>query len=63
MAATLPRAETLPGCFGGAALPRYHGLDALAGTWSKADLSEFEEAIEPLTSIDHDLWIKPRRKK
>jgi hypothetical protein len=56
-------AETLTECFAGDALPRYHDLDALAGTWSEEDLREFEEAIEPLTSIDQDLWIKPRRRK
>jgi hypothetical protein len=56
-------AETLTERFAGGALPRYHDLDALAGTWSAEDLREFEEAIEPLTKIDEQLWTKQRRKK
>jgi hypothetical protein len=44
-------------------LPRHHDLDALAGTWSAEDLREFEEAIEPLTTIDEQLWSKRRRRK
>jgi hypothetical protein len=56
-------AETLTERFAGGALPRYHDLDALAGTWSAEDLRKFEEAIEPLTRIDEQLWARPRRKR
>jgi hypothetical protein len=56
-------AETLTERFAGSALPRYHDLDALAGTWSAQELREFEEAIEPLTRIDEQLWTKRRRRK
>ncbi len=56
-------AETLTERFAGAVLPRYRDLDALAGTWSARDLLEFEQAIEPLTRIDEQLWTKRRRRK
>ena len=56
-------AETLTECFAGDALPHYHDLDALAGTWSERDLREFEAAIEPLRKVDQQLWPKPRRAK
>jgi hypothetical protein len=56
-------AETLTERFAGRALPRYHDLDALAGTWTEEDLREFEQAIEPLTRIDEHLWTKRRRRK
>ena len=56
-------AETLTERFAGDTLPRYHDLDALAGTWSAEDLREFEEAIEPLTRIDEHLWTKRRRRR
>lgn len=55
-------AETLTERFAGDALPRYDDLDALAGTWSAEDLREFEEAVEPLTKIDAQLWAKRRRR-
>ena len=56
-------AETLTERFAGDALPQFHDLDALAGTWSARDLREFEKAIEPLTWIDEDLWTRRRRKR
>ena len=31
-------------------------LDHLAGTWTDTDQREFDDAIEPLEQIDHDLW-------
>lgn len=32
------------------------GVDALAGTWSKAELAEFSAAIAPFGEIDRALW-------
>jgi len=54
-------AETLAEYFAGDRMPRFDDLDALAGTWSAADLREFERAIEPLNQVDDRLW-EPRRK-
>ncbi len=34
----------------------YRDLDALAGTWSEADVAEFEQATENLRQIDRNLW-------
>jgi hypothetical protein len=56
-------AEALAERFAGDALPRFHDLDELAGTWTARDLSEFEAAIEPLTKVDEPLWAKRRRRK
>jgi hypothetical protein len=56
-------AETLTERFAGESLPRYHDLDALAGTWSAADLRGFEKSIGPLTRIDEHLWTKRRHRK
>lgn len=33
------------------------GVDALAGTWSKAELAEFTAAIAPFGEIDQALWV------
>ena len=33
------------------------GVDALAGTWSKAELAEFTAAIAPFGEIDKALWV------
>jgi hypothetical protein len=56
-------AELLAEQFSREKLPRYHDLDALAGTWSAGDLREFEAAIEPLTKVDEHLWRNARRRK
>ena len=33
------------------------GLDALAGSWSKAEAAEFNAAIAPFGEIDPALWV------
>lgn len=35
----------------------YNDLDALAGTWSKAEAVEFENAIAPFGKVDQALWV------
>ena len=35
---------------------RYHDLDELAGTWTKAEASRFEEALEAQRQVDPKLW-------
>jgi len=49
----------------------FHDLDALAGTWSKAEAEEFDAAVAPFGEIDPALWVaepkaayrvKPKRK-
>jgi hypothetical protein len=39
-----------------AELPRYHDLDALAGTWSEEEAAEFERATASLRQVDEELW-------
>jgi hypothetical protein len=34
----------------------HHDLDHLAGTWTDADLEEFEEATAVFEQIDAELW-------
>ena len=34
----------------------HRDLDHLAGTWTEADLKEFEKATAALSQIDGDLW-------
>ncbi len=36
--------------------PRYHDLDALAGTWSADEADEFRNAIGDFAKIDPNLW-------
>ena len=36
---------------------QYNDLDALAGTWSKAEAAEFDEAIAPFGKVDQALWV------
>jgi hypothetical protein len=36
--------------------PRYHDLDALAGTWSAEDAAEFQSATRDFAQIDPTLW-------
>lgn len=43
--------------------PVYNDLDMLAGTWTAADLRAFEDAIEPLTQVDAQMWKAKRRRK
>jgi hypothetical protein len=38
------------------ALTRHDDLDALAGTWRASDVSEFESATAPFTTVDATLW-------
>jgi hypothetical protein len=33
-----------------------NGLEALAGTWSRADLAAFERATEVTERLDEELW-------
>lgn len=54
-------AEALAECFADHSMRRFDDLDALAKTWSTADLREFERAIEPLTKVDDQLWGQPRK--
>jgi len=36
--------------------PRSNGLAGLAGTWSKTELEQFEQAIALTEQIDEELW-------
>jgi hypothetical protein len=36
--------------------PQHQELDALAGSWSKKEAAEFDEALAAQRSIDPDLW-------
>lgn len=57
----------------GSASRRRDQIDELAGTWTRKDAEEFEEAIRPLSTIDPELWAsepkanyrisRPRRRK
>jgi hypothetical protein len=38
------------------ALSRHDDLDALAGTWRKQDVSDFERATAPFANVDVELW-------
>jgi hypothetical protein len=39
-----------------AALPKYHDLDALAGTWSEQEAAEFDRTTASLRQVDEELW-------
>lgn len=39
-----------------AALPEYHDLDALAGTWSDEEANEFLKNTADFEKIDEALW-------
>jgi plasmid stability protein len=39
-----------------AARQRHGDLDALAGTWRKADAAAFERAVAPFGEVDAALW-------
>jgi len=39
-----------------AALPTYHDLDALAGTWSADDAAAFLHAVASFEHVDLTLW-------
>ena len=36
---------------------QYHDLDHLAGTWTEADVAEFERQLAAQRTIDEDLWV------
>lgn len=36
--------------------PRSNGLAAYAGSWTDAELRQFEAAVAPLDAIDDDMW-------
>jgi len=36
--------------------PRYHDLDALAGTWSEEEAREFDASLAEQRTIDPDVW-------
>jgi hypothetical protein len=38
------------------ALPTYHDLDALAGTWSEAEALAFLQAVADFEHVDPALW-------
>lgn len=35
----------------------YDDLDALAGSWTRAEAAEFEKAIAPFGEVDKELWV------
>ena len=35
---------------------RSNGLHRLAGSWSKDEFRDFEQAVAPLSEIDRELW-------
>ena len=39
-----------------AALPTFHDLDALAGTWSEDEAAAFLQGIAYFEKVDHSLW-------
>jgi hypothetical protein len=39
-----------------AALPTYHDLDALAGTWSEDEAAAFLQAVADFEQVDPSLW-------
>jgi hypothetical protein len=45
----------------GSAERTFNDLDALAGTWSKAEAVEFENAIAPFGEVDRTLWVAEPR--
>lgn len=40
----------------GSPAPRTNGLAELAGTWSDAELEQFEQAVALTEQIDEELW-------
>ena len=38
------------------ALPKYHDLDTLAGTWSEQEATEFDRTTASLRQVDEELW-------
>lgn len=38
----------------------HHDLDALAGSWTVREASEFDKAVAEQRRIDDDLWNLPR---
>ena len=48
--------ETLENSFGVSSRRRFSDLDHLAGTWSDAELDEFNKAVAALERIDPEDW-------
>lgn len=40
----------------GVGAPRSNGLGRMAGSWSQAEVEEFERAVKPFEEIDRELW-------
>lgn len=38
---------------------KYRDASRLAGTWTKEEAREFEEAVAPFGQIDEELWREP----
>lgn len=36
--------------------PRSNGIRRLAGSWSEEEFRSFEQAVQPLSEIDAELW-------
>ena len=39
----------------------FDDLDALAGSWSKAESAAFESAVAPFGKVDATLWARPAK--
>jgi len=48
--------ELLGQSLGVAKSRRSNGLEKLAGSWSEADLAEFEAAVADTRTIDEEMW-------
>ena len=48
--------EELAGVGGKKPAPRHHDLDALAGSWTKAEAAAFDKALAKQRTIDPALW-------
>ena len=48
--------ELLGQSLGVAESRRSNGLEKLAGSWSEADLAEFEAAVADTRTIDEEMW-------
>jgi plasmid stability protein len=42
----------------GAEGPRRNGLAKLAGTWTEADLQQFNEAVAAFDAVDSEMWAE-----
>lgn len=48
--------DLLAAALGVSRVPQENGLRELAGTWTDADLAEFEVAVAPFDRPDAELW-------